>query len=61
MRNFEMLNSFAGAVPVDEQAMGMLLYHISQELGSSWVESHVEHYIQLYRSMKTWLESEEED
>lgn len=58
MRNFEMLNSFAGAVPVDEQAIGMLLHHISQEIGSSWLESHVGYYIQLYRNMKTWLESE---
>lgn len=61
MRHFEMLSSFAGAEPIDEQAVGMLLHHISQELGSSWVESHVEHYIQLYRNMKTWLESEAED
>lgn len=61
MRNFEKLSSFVGAELIDEQAVGMLLHHISQEIGSGWVESHVEHYIQLYRSMKTWLESEVED
>ena len=61
MRNFEKLSSFAGAEQIDEQAVGMLLHHISQEIGSSWIESHVEYYIQLYRNMKTWLESEAED
>lgn len=58
MRNFEMLSSVEGTEPIDERAVGMLLHHISQEIWSSWVESHIEHYIQLYRNMKTWLESE---
>ena len=58
MRNFERLNSLMGAEPIDEQAVGMLLNHISQEIGSSWIESHVEHYIRLYKTMKNWLNSE---
>lgn len=35
MRNFEIMNSLMGAEPIDEQAVGMLLYHISREIGSS--------------------------
>lgn len=58
MRNFEMLSSFSGSESIDEQAVGMLLIHISQELGKAWVEFRVEHYIGLYRNMKDWLESE---
>lgn len=61
MRNFEKMNSLMGAEPIDEQAVGMLLYHISREIGSSWIESHVEHYIGLYKSMKDWLNSEAEE
>ena len=61
MRNFEKMNSLMGAEPIDEQAVGMLLNRISQEIGSSWIESHVEHYIGLYRSMKDWLNSEVEE
>ena len=61
MRNFERMNSLMGAEPIDEQAVGMLLNHISREIGSSWIESHVEHYIGLYRSMKDWLNSEVEE
>lgn len=60
MRNFERLSFLTGAEPIDEQAVGMLLIHISKEIGSSWIESHVEHYIGLYRSMKDWLNSEVE-
>lgn len=58
MRNFEKMNSLMGAEPIDEQVVGMLLNHISIEIGSSWIESHVEHYIGLYRIMKDWLNSE---
>lgn len=61
MRNFERMNSLMGAESIDEQAVGMLLNHISREIGSSWIESHVEHYIGLYRSMKDWLNSEVEE
>lgn len=61
MRNFEKMNSLMGAEPLDEQAVGMLLYHISKEIGSSWIESHIEHYIELYRSMKERLEREVEE
>jgi hypothetical protein len=43
---------------IDEQAVGMLLYHISKEVGSQWIEGHIEHYIGLYRNMKDWLNSE---
>lgn len=55
------MNSLMGAEPIDEQAVRMLLNHISREIGSSWIESHVEHYIGLYRSMKDWLNSEVEE
>ena len=61
MTNLEKLNSLMGAEPIDEQAVGMLLNHISREIGSSWIESHVEYYVGLYRSMKDWLNSEVEE
>lgn len=61
MRNIEKMNSLMEAEPIDEQAVGMLLNHISREIGSSWIEFHVKHYIGLYRSMKDWLNSEVEE
>lgn len=59
MRNFERINSLMGGTePIDEQAVGMLLNHISQEIGSLWIESHVEYYVELYKSMKDWINRE---
>lgn len=38
MKNFERMNSLMGTEPIDEQAVGMLLNHVSIETGSSWIE-----------------------
>ena len=50
-----------GVEPIDEQAVGMLISHISQDIRNSYLESHVEYYVGLYRSMKDWLNSEVEE
>ena len=61
MKNFERMDSLINVEPIDEQAVGMLLTHISREIGSSWIESHVEYYVGLYKSMKDWMNSEVEE
>ena len=58
MTNLEKLNSLMGAEPIDEQAVGMLISHISRDIRNSYLESHIEYYVELYRSMKDWLNSE---
>lgn len=58
MTNFEKLNSLMGAEPIDEQAVGMLISHISRDIGHSYLEFSIEYYVGLYRSMKDWLNSE---
>ena len=58
MTNLEKLNSLMGTQPIDEQAVGMLISHISQDIGHSYLEFYIEYYVELYRSMKDWLNSE---
>lgn len=58
MTNHEKLNSLMGSEPIDDRAVGMLISHISRDIRNSYLESHVEYYVGLYKSMKDWLNSE---
>ena len=61
MRNFEKMNSLMGEGPIDELAVGMLISHISQDRKNSYLELPIGYYVELYRSIKDWLNSEVEE
>lgn len=58
--NFEKL-AYSKEVPVDEVAVGMLLERIRDDVGRSRFDIAFPRYIELYKSMKEWLESEVEE
>ena len=58
--NFEKL-AYSKEVPVDEVAVGMLLERIRDDVGRSRFDIAFPRYIELYKSMKEWLESEAEE
>ena len=60
MTNFERL-AYSKEVPVDEVAVGMLLERIRDDVGRSRFDIAFPRYIELYKSMKEWLESEVEE
>ena len=58
--NFEKL-AYSKEVPADEVAVGMLLERIRDDVGRSRFDIAFPRYIELYKSMKEWLESEVEE
>ena len=55
MRNYEKINSLIGSESIDEQAIRLLLYRISEETGIYFPQDQVEYYVRLYCNIKNWM------